>query len=76
MAMLGFGQQQADQVRALRADVKTLLLQQLKDACKLEKLPVSGNKALLQSRLIQRKSHTHHPDAQSVDKPSSELTFE
>ena len=53
--MSAFGQQQADQVNALRAEVKSLVVSQLKDALRLEKQQVSGNKGVLQERLISRK---------------------
>jgi hypothetical protein len=47
------------QVRPLLSHIKVLTNDRLKDLCRAEHLPVSGVKATLQSRIIDRKSSAY-----------------
>ena len=56
MASHGYGQA-ADNTNALKAEIKTLTVERLKNVLRHENLTVSGVKSELQIRLISRKAH-------------------
>jgi hypothetical protein len=61
MANMGYGQAAADQVNALKAELKQLTVHELKRVLKNENLALGGLKGDLQIRLTARKFFLPHP---------------
>jgi SAP domain len=70
MAAPGYGQATTDQINALKAEVKSLTVNELKNVLRRESLTVSGVKSELQIRLIAC-MHTQSLTSFPAPRPSS-----